>query len=84
MVLAYSKASPNHSNTMLMIVSLDSTHPQSGWTTLSLDRLGLATAATFEVEDLLTRDRYEWHGRRNFFRLDPSYRQAHLLKIVRR
>ncbi len=48
-----------------------------------LDALRLAPDADFQVEDLLTGERYTWHGVRNYVRLDPAERVGHLLRVVR-
>ena len=46
-----------------------------------LAELGLATDAAYEVEDLLDGARYAWHGARNYVKLDPAERPAHILVV---
>jgi hypothetical protein len=33
------------------------------------------------VSDLLTGERFDWRIGRNYVRLDPSYRHAHVLRL---
>jgi starch synthase (maltosyl-transferring) len=35
------------------------------------------------VEDLLTGERWTWHGARNYVALDPSVRVAHVFRLAR-
>jgi hypothetical protein len=38
---------------------------------------------TYQVHDLLWDERYLWHGSRNFVKLDPQSRPAHVLRLRR-
>ena len=82
-ILCYSKSTPNHANTILTVVNLDSINEQSTMLTLDMDQLGLAWDATFEVEDLLTGNTYTWTGSRNYVALRPRILPAHVFRIVR-
>jgi starch synthase (maltosyl-transferring) len=64
-----------------VIANLDSTHSQSGWVELDLDVLGIDSDAPYIVHDLLSDERYEWKGQRNFVILDPAVTAAHLFRI---
>jgi starch synthase (maltosyl-transferring) len=46
--------------------------------------MGIAADEVYEVTDLLTGTRYTWRGSRNYVRLDPNERVAHLFRITRR
>jgi starch synthase (maltosyl-transferring) len=83
-LLAYSKAAPDGSNLVLVVVNLDPHHPQSGWVRLPLDEFGLAADEPYQVHDLLGDARYLWTGERNFVRLDPHASPAHLFVVRRR
>ncbi len=63
---------------VLAIVNLDPHHIQEGVTTVPYE-LGLPPA--FAVEDLLSGERYDWNLGRNYVRLDPAYRVAHLFTL---
>ncbi len=82
-LLAYSKSTPDFTNTILVIVNLDPYNQQSGWTDLDLPRIGLAPGTDFYVEDLLNGTSYTWHGRRNYVVLRPGIQSAHLFRVVR-
>jgi starch synthase (maltosyl-transferring) len=46
--------------------------------------MGIDVNEAYEVTDLLTGSRYTWRGSRNYVRLDPNERVAHLFRISRR
>jgi starch synthase (maltosyl-transferring) len=79
-LIAYSKRVPDLSNIVVVIVNLDPSHMQHGWVRLPVAEWRL-DASTYEVEDLLTGERYHWRGEWNYVRLDPGYRSAHVLRI---
>jgi len=89
-LLCYSKTAGNGAgeveNAVLVVVSLDPHHRQSGWTHLDLASLGVDPEddQPFQVHDLLTGARYLWHGPRNYVELDPGEVPAHLFRIRRR
>jgi starch synthase (maltosyl-transferring) len=90
-LLAYSRriedaiadSSPVTGDTLLVVVNLDSYWKQAGFVQLDLEAVGLKADATFQVHDLLTGERFWWHGPRNYVELDPQTRPAHLF-VVRR
>jgi len=55
---------------------------QHGWVELPVDTLGISPGASYVVEDLLDGTTYAWCGTRNYVRLDPAERMAHIF-IVR-
>ena len=63
-LICYSKATPDRSDVILVVVNLDPHHTQQGVTALDLDALGLAPDAAYAVRDLLTDARYAWRGPR--------------------
>lgn len=69
-------------NTILTIVNLDPENAQSGIVDLWMPALGLPWDSSFDVEDLLTGERYRWNGQYNYVRLKPEL-PAHVLRIVR-
>jgi starch synthase (maltosyl-transferring) len=80
-LVAYSRSTPDGSETILVVVNLDPEFPQSGWTNLDLTGLGLKEGSEYDVVDLWAGARYRWRGARNFVRLDPSVAPAHLFLI---
>jgi starch synthase (maltosyl-transferring) len=83
-LLAYSKASEDRGDLVLMVVSLDPHHVHSGWVELPLELLGLARDEPFQVHDLLGGGRYLWHASRNYVELDPGVAPAQIFRIRRR
>lgn len=81
-LLAYSKSTQDLSNIVLIVVNLDVTWTQSGWVGLPLEEFGLAADQPFEVHDLLTDARYQWHGSHNYVELTPAL-PAHIFSIRR-
>ena len=43
--------------------------------------LGLDDSTPYQVHDLLSDQRYQWRGRRNYVMLDPQRMPAHVLKL---
>nr|MDQ3417736.1 hypothetical protein [Acidobacteriota bacterium] len=54
---------------------------QHGHVQLPVTDWGLGPAATLEVTDLLSMERYFWRGEWNYVRLDPHTRPAHILSV---
>lgn len=82
-LLCYSKESEDRSNLILTIVNLDTHYRQSGHVTLPLDELEIPRDRAYEAEDLLSGERYLWHGPHNYVELDPAGVPGHILKIYR-
>jgi starch synthase (maltosyl-transferring) len=83
-LIAYSKASEDLSDIILVIVNLDPHYKQSGWVEVPLEHFQLTEHQSFQVHDLLTNARYLWHGSRNYVELNPLVLPAHILKVRRR
>jgi starch synthase (maltosyl-transferring) len=83
-LIGYTKESEDRSNLVLTVVNLDPYHTQSGFVTLPLDQLEIPADRAYEAEDMLTGERYLWHGPRNYVELNPAHLSGHILKIHRR
>ena len=81
-LLCYSKSTPSLDNVILVVVNLDWRWTQSGWVTLDLSALGLQPQAPFQVEDLVSGERYAWLGARNFVELSPQHQPFHVLRVT--
>jgi starch synthase (maltosyl-transferring) len=75
-LVAYAKR--EGSNVVLCVVNVDVTWAQEGGCHVPYD-LGVPPA--FVVTDLLSGDRFDWHVGRNYVRLDPGERAAHVLRV---
>jgi starch synthase (maltosyl-transferring) len=82
-ILFYSKATASFDNIILIAVSLDPFHTQSGFVSVPVDRFGIGENDAYQVEDLLTSERFVWRGRRNFVMLEPNSRPAHVFRVRR-
>jgi starch synthase (maltosyl-transferring) len=83
-LLCYSKATPDRSNVILVVVNTDPYHTQSGWISMKLDPLGVRQDETYQAHELLTDTRYAWQGDRAFVQLDPDVVSAHIFRIRHR
>ena len=66
-----------------MVVNLDPHHTQAGFVNLPLYELQIPEDRAYEAEDLLTGERYLWHGQRNYVELHPERIPGHILKVHR-
>jgi starch synthase (maltosyl-transferring) len=83
-LIAYSKATDDLSDIILVIVNLDPHYKQSGWVEVPLADFQLAPDQSYQVHDLLTDARYLWHGAWNYVELNPAVLPAHIFKVRRR
>ncbi|MFU8815836.1 MAG: alpha-1,4-glucan--maltose-1-phosphate maltosyltransferase [Pseudomonadales bacterium] len=79
-LLAFSKRDGDQ--VLLMVVTLDAFHGQSGWLHVPLEAFGLPQDEPYMVHDLLTDARYEWQGSRAFVMLDPHGQPGHVLRLI--
>jgi len=82
-ILFYAKATASLDNIILIAVSLDPFHAQSGFASVPVERFGIGENEAYQVEDLLTGERFVWRGRRNFVMLEPNSRPAHIFRLRR-
>jgi starch synthase (maltosyl-transferring) len=82
-LIGYLKSDESSDNVIIVVVNLDPYHVQSGWIELDLGSLGLDDSTPYQVHDLLSDQRYQWRGRRNYVMLDPARMPAHVLKLRR-
>jgi starch synthase (maltosyl-transferring) len=81
-IICFSKKAAD--DLVLVVVSLDHHHRQSGWVDLDLSALGLSEHEPFQVHDLLGDGRYMWNGRRNYVELDPHALPAQIFRLRHR
>jgi starch synthase (maltosyl-transferring) len=82
-ILFYSKMTPARDSIILVAVNLDPLHTQTAFVHAPVEDFGEIGGDSYEVEDLLTGDRYVWHGRRNYVALHPGVQPAHILRVRR-
>jgi starch synthase (maltosyl-transferring) len=76
-LIAYHKRWGN--NVVIVVVCLDPHWPQEG---VALVPAWLGLPPAFAVEDMLDGERYDWRLGRNFVRLGPGERMAHVLRMA--
>lgn len=82
-ILCYYKSTGDYSNIILVVVTLDAYHKQSGTVRVPLSELGLDADKPYLAHDLLSGDRYVWQGEDNYVELDPAATPAHIIKLRR-
>jgi starch synthase (maltosyl-transferring) len=75
-LIAYVKRSGD--NTVIVAVNLDPHHTQEGIVNVPA---WLGTAPAFKVRDLLDDQLYDWSIGRNYLRLAPDQRMAHVMRV---
>jgi starch synthase (maltosyl-transferring) len=83
-LIAYLKIDSKSGNVVLTVVNLDPHQTQSGWLDLDVGALKLDAEQPYQVHDLLSDQRYNWRGRRNYVMLDPRRVPAHVFRLRRR
>jgi starch synthase (maltosyl-transferring) len=81
-IFAYRKHAPG--NELLVVVNLDPHQAHETMLDVPIAAMGIDVDEPYEVNDLLTGARYTWRGARNYVKLDPSERVAHLFRVTRR
>jgi starch synthase (maltosyl-transferring) len=81
-ILAYRRFAPG--NEILVIVNLDPHQTHETMVDVPIDRMGIGDSDAYEVSDLLSGSRYVWRGRKNYVKLDPTERVAHVFRVTKR
>jgi len=82
-LIAYTKATDDKSNIILVVVNLSPHYRHSGWLELPMAEFALESARAYQVHDLLTDTRYLWKGGRNYVELNPLFTPAHIFQLRR-
>ncbi len=73
---------PDDHDTILVVANVDPHSVRETTVHLDLPAIDLPEGGTFEVEDLVTGDRWEW-GEHNYVRLDAFTQPVHILRVIR-
>jgi starch synthase (maltosyl-transferring) len=79
-VLAFVKATPDRSNIVIVVLTVDPHQTHETYVRVPVTALGLP--ASYEVEDLLSGARYRWQAESNYVRLDPNVQPAHIFRVT--
>ncbi|MEI6350806.1 MAG: maltotransferase domain-containing protein [Verrucomicrobiota bacterium] len=82
-VLFYGKMTESRENIILVVVNLDPWNRQDSFIHVPIEEFGWMESDTYQVHDLLTDERYLWHGKKNFVSLDPHHKPVHIFRIRR-
>ncbi len=82
-ILAYTKATEDKSDVILVVINLNPHYTHSGWLDLPLEEFDIDPGRTFQMHDLLTDTRFFWSGRRSYVELNPHKMPAHILRLRR-
>ena len=85
-LICYGKSTPDMTNLIVVIVNLDPSHTHSGWVRLPVHdlHLGSGLAESYQLHDLISDERFLWHGEMNFVKIDPQVNPAHILRVRRK
>jgi starch synthase (maltosyl-transferring) len=78
-LLCYSKSDAEKQDVILVVVNLHPQDVQAGWIDLDLAELGVQPDQPLAVLDLLTAQRYQWTGARNYIQLEPG--RSHIFQV---
>jgi starch synthase (maltosyl-transferring) len=79
--MCYSRVTPDLSNRLLFVVSLNTSHPVETMVHVNLGALGLVEGQRYAVTDLLHGNRYIWAGSSNFVGLRPDGVALHVFRV---
>ncbi|MCK6457294.1 MAG: alpha-1,4-glucan--maltose-1-phosphate maltosyltransferase [Phycisphaerae bacterium] len=80
-LLYFLKADPT--DDLLIVINVNPHDAADAHLPVPLDELRLPVDLPFDVEDVLTGERFTWRGPRSYVRLDPAERVAHIFRILR-
>jgi starch synthase (maltosyl-transferring) len=80
-VICYSKATPDKSNRLLCVISLNGLANVASSVNLDLGALGIDASKPYRVHDLMHGHSYEWTGANNYVELNPAGTSMHLFKV---
>lgn len=65
-LISFYKSTDDHSDIILVVVSLDLTHRQAGIVELPIEKFGIEENQEFQVKELFSQAQYTWRGRKNY------------------
>jgi starch synthase (maltosyl-transferring) len=79
-LIAFYKWNQEKTNETLTVISLDAHHTQSGSVQIPMNELNMHHGQKIEVEDLITKNCYNWYNEWNYVELHPHL-PFHIFKI---
>ncbi|MFK5924192.1 MAG: DUF3416 domain-containing protein [Verrucomicrobiota bacterium] len=81
-IIAWFKWSGDFEQAVIVVINLDPENTQDSMLHLPLEKLDLSANSSFQVNDLMFDETYQWQGSSNFVSLSPRSKPLHILKIV--
>lgn len=82
-VISYTKTAFDGSESLIIAVNLDHYHTQGAHIKIPLHRFGIGYDQPYLVRDMLSGEKYTWHGEYNYVQMNPFEMPAHILKVER-
>jgi starch synthase (maltosyl-transferring) len=82
-VLCYGKSTPDHSDNVLVVVNLNPHEIRAGRIWFDPGAFGFAPNESFTATDLISGQRWAWHGGDQWIHLDPNVESAHIIQLSR-
>ncbi|HEY7033433.1 MAG TPA: alpha-1,4-glucan--maltose-1-phosphate maltosyltransferase [Thermomicrobiales bacterium] len=82
-VLCYGKATPDHSDVVIVAVNLDPFQTHETWIHFPIHDFGIAEGEQYRATELITGESYIWTGGSHPIRLDPHVEPVHIFSIRR-
>lgn len=81
-IMAYLKLDKVHGRHLLIVLNLDSSHTQSAWVNISLEKWAPILGTTWQLADQLNEETYNWAQEWNYVALHPDHKPAHIFTVV--
>ena len=82
-ILAYAKMTEDRSDIVICVVNLDTFHSHHSILHVPLGTFGIPEDEQYQAHDLLSGERYRWHGPTAYVELAPTTKMAHIIKVRR-
>ena len=82
-IFCYGKRTFDNSNMIVVVVNLDPFSTHEDMVKLPLWKFGIEEWQTYQMQDLLSGEKYFWKGSSNYVRLDPQHHPAHIFSLKR-
>ena len=83
-LIAYSKATGDLSNIILVVVNLDPYHTHSGWLRFPIHEFEMEEHTPYQVHDLISGAYFLWSGEYNYVEINPGIMPVHVFKVRRK
>jgi glycosidase len=80
-IIFYTRKSIKTGETLMIAVNINPFETHQATVEVPLEKVGICNDLPYRVTDLLTSATYTWQGEKNYVRLIPDERPAHILRI---